>query len=207
MIHLCPECKQQVSQLAQNCPNCGHPFTKPEESIPHEKPASNSGLWLVAGGVGLVCLILILGFIFIINKQPPQTAAASAKPSAEATRALSENELKAKQMELEIERLKLEQAKLKNQPANKIIVQPNAAPAVNITESELRNLDCRSLWILRNTIYARYGRIFSDPEVRSYFNQQDWYQPNSQYHDGLLTSSEKTSAAKIMAVEKQFSCL
>ena len=42
MIHLCPECKQQVSQLAQNCPNCGHPFTKPEESTQHEKPASNS---------------------------------------------------------------------------------------------------------------------------------------------------------------------
>lgn len=207
MIHLCPECKQQVSQLAQNCPNCGHPFTKPDESIQSEKPSSNSSLWLLAGGVGLICLILVLGFILIITKPNPQTAVASAKPSAEASRAPTENELKAKQMELEIERLKLEQAKLKNQPANKIIVAPEAPPAINITESELRNLDCRSLWILRNTIYARYGRIFSDPEVRNYFNQQAWYQPNSGYHDGLLTASEKTSAARVMAVEKQFGCL
>jgi hypothetical protein len=73
--------------------------------------------------------------------------------------------------------------------------------------SELQNIDCRSLWIQRNTIFARYGRVFQSAEVRAYFNQQSWYRPNPGYHEGLLSQAEKQSAARILAAEKSSDCL
>ena len=29
--------------------------------------------------------------------------------------------------------------------------------------------------VLKNSIYARHGRIFKDAELREYFEQQSWY--------------------------------
>ncbi|MEJ0106556.1 MAG: YARHG domain-containing protein [Bacteroidota bacterium] len=33
------------------------------------------------------------------------------------------------------------------------------------------------LKILRNEIYARHGLLFTNEEMKQYFNLQDWYKP------------------------------
>ncbi|WP_055076151.1 protein kinase domain-containing protein [Pseudanabaena sp. 'Roaring Creek'] len=48
--------------------------------------------------------------------------------------------------------------------------------------------------IMRNEIFARYGRRFQDPELQAYFNKQPWYKPiyePDRFPEGLLTSIEQ----------------
>ena len=33
--------------------------------------------------------------------------------------------------------------------------------------------------VARNEIYARHGRIFSDPDLNAYFRSQSWYTPRN----------------------------
>ena len=43
------------------------------------------------------------------------------------------------------------------------------------TTGDLAGYDTGQLRVLRNSIYARHGRIFRDANLRSYFNSQPWY--------------------------------
>lgn len=44
-----------------------------------------------------------------------------------------------------------------------------------LTESDLEALDQDKLNLALNEIFARHGRIFSDPEIKSYFESKSWY--------------------------------
>lgn len=46
-----------------------------------------------------------------------------------------------------------------------------------ITEAELDELSEYEIFIARNEIYARHGRIFHNEELNSYFSAKSWYQP------------------------------
>ncbi len=46
-----------------------------------------------------------------------------------------------------------------------------------VTDEELAALNARQLRLARNEIYARYGRIFTAPDLKAYFSEQPWYQP------------------------------
>lgn len=52
-----------------------------------------------------------------------------------------------------------------------------------LTESDLMGLDAFTCKIARNEIYARYARLFNDPELQTYFNGKSWY-------DGLIEPDE-----------------
>lgn len=43
------------------------------------------------------------------------------------------------------------------------------------TYNDIAGYDKGQLRVLRNSIYARHGRIFKDASLRSYFNSQPWY--------------------------------
>jgi len=45
-----------------------------------------------------------------------------------------------------------------------------------ITDSELDGLSRHELRIARNEIFARHGRMFSDPVLADWFNSKQWYQ-------------------------------
>nr|WP_242018415.1 YARHG domain-containing protein [Pseudanabaena sp. FACHB-1998] len=62
-----------------------------------------------------------------------------------------------------------------------------------VNDSDLANKGSLELDIMRNEIFARYGRRFQDPELQSYFNSQPWYQPRyapNQFPTDLLTPIE-----------------
>lgn len=44
-----------------------------------------------------------------------------------------------------------------------------------ISYEDIMNYDKGQIRVLRNSIYARHGRIFKDKNLRNYFNAQDWY--------------------------------
>ena len=70
------------------------------------------------------------------------------------------------------------------------VVYPLIGPSTYNPPS-LKNISPSELRRLRNSIYAQYGRIFKDPELQHYFNQQWWYEPNSNYSDSLLSKEDK----------------
>ncbi|PZO40859.1 MAG: hypothetical protein DCF19_11155 [Pseudanabaena frigida] len=62
-----------------------------------------------------------------------------------------------------------------------------------ITDNDLADKSLLELDIMRNEVFARYGRQFKDPELQSYFNSQPWYQPRytpENFPTDLLTTTE-----------------
>lgn len=57
-----------------------------------------------------------------------------------------------------------------------------------LTEKDIQGLSTSELRLLRNTIFARHGRIFKDPELSDYFSLKQWYHP--QYEDVSTMLSE-----------------
>jgi len=57
--------------------------------------------------------------------------------------------------------------------------------------------------ILRNMIYARHGRQFSNPRLQAYFASWPWYKPNPNYSDQLLTKTDRQQIEAIRQFEQK----
>ena len=69
-----------------------------------------------------------------------------------------------------------------------------------IADSDLAGKSNLELDIMRNEVFARYGRRFKIPELQSYFNKQPWYQPRyepDQFPEDLLTPIESQNVQYI----------
>lgn len=84
-------------------------------------------------------------------------------------------------------------------------VLPDSATRLYSTD-ELSGLSDWDLYIARNEIYARHGRMFSKDDLQNYFNGQAWYTPlySPEQFDsmGLLSSTEQQNAATILSIEQ-----
>lgn len=73
-----------------------------------------------------------------------------------------------------------------------------------LTELDLMGLDAFTCKIARNEIYARYGRLFTDPELQTYFNGKSWYfghvEPN-EFDDSRLNEYERANLDLIIQYE------
>ncbi len=82
-----------------------------------------------------------------------------------------------------------------------ILVNSSLSP---IEEYQLVNLSDNQLWIARNEIYARHGRIFKNAYLNSYFNSCSWYHPiegKTEVADSELSQIEKDNLQLIIAAE------
>ena len=76
-----------------------------------------------------------------------------------------------------------------------------------VEEYQIMNLSNNSLWIARNEIYARHGKIFENGYLNSYFNSCSWYQPiegKKDVPDSELSQIEKDNIQKIIEAEEAF---
>ena len=48
-----------------------------------------------------------------------------------------------------------------------------------MARGDLNDRSSEELRLMRNTIYARVGREFKDPDLRDYFAKQPWYRPTA----------------------------
>ncbi len=67
---------------------------------------------------------------------------------------------------------------------------------------DVENIRPEDLRIMRNEIYARHGYSFRMKDMRSYFDQQDWYMPISTDVVAKLTEIEQKNQALIKRYEK-----
>ena len=84
-------------------------------------------------------------------------------------------------------------------------VLPDSATRL-YSADELSGLSDWQLYVARNEIYARHGRMFQRQDLQDYFNSQSWYTPlySPEQFDsmGLLSSTEQQNASTILSVEK-----
>ena len=72
-----------------------------------------------------------------------------------------------------------------------------------LTTDDLEYLSEWELMVARNSIFARHGRIFNYKPLKDYFSTWPWYRPNSKFHEGMLTETEKYNANLILQVEQE----
>lgn len=77
-----------------------------------------------------------------------------------------------------------------------------------ITSSDLTGLSLWQLRLLRNTVFAKYGRTYPKPEdwsVQQHFNSRSWYSPNENYNSNQqyvqLTPADEANLAVIKQAE------
>ncbi len=72
-----------------------------------------------------------------------------------------------------------------------------------LSEGDLSGLSLADIRRLRNTIFARHGRIFETSELQAYFASRPWYRPMSDYSDANLTSKDRENLRVILAAENR----
>ena len=63
----------------------------------------------------------------------------------------------------------------------------------SIQHTEISNLPLHDLKFLRGIIFGRHGRVFKDPEIKTYLERQSWYKPNSDFKNSLLNKIENAN--------------
>ncbi|MDX2216922.1 MAG: YARHG domain-containing protein [Oculatellaceae cyanobacterium bins.114] len=74
-----------------------------------------------------------------------------------------------------------------------------------VTTADLEGKSTFELDVLRNSIFARYGRRFDRPDLQTYFDGQSWYEPRyspSQFPNNQLTDLETSNAQFILDYQK-----
>ncbi|MEW6729750.1 MAG: YARHG domain-containing protein [Acidobacteriota bacterium] len=72
-----------------------------------------------------------------------------------------------------------------------------------LTVDQLSDYSRRDLRILRNTIYAKRGRVFKSDILQDYFDRLSWYKPDPAYTDARLTDLDNRNIKIILSVENQ----
>lgn len=66
------------------------------------------------------------------------------------------------------------------------------------TDADLQGESWWLLTLMRNEIYARHGRPFSDPLLRKCFQERGCYRVNPTYNDGQFSARERRNAQFII---------
>lgn len=76
-----------------------------------------------------------------------------------------------------------------------------------LKEEHLANLTNNELWIARNEIYARHGKIFKNEYLSSYFNSCSWYEAKegkNEVYERELNEVEILNLSAIISAEKAY---
>jgi hypothetical protein len=83
---------------------------------------------------------------------------------------------------------------------NKLHNQLSTKP---MTRALLEGLFIEDVRKMRDEIYARRGKVFSNRWTQKYFESFDWYKPDPKFNEAALTVVEKRNVATIAAYEKR----
>lgn len=71
-----------------------------------------------------------------------------------------------------------------------------------IQRKELRGASKRDLSFIRNTLYAKYGKNFKDPELKHHFERFAWYRPTGDDSSIHLNEVEKQNESLLLDLEE-----
>jgi hypothetical protein len=84
-------------------------------------------------------------------------------------------------------------------------VEAKILRGVSVTQSDIAGLARAELRRLRNTVYARHGRIFERMELQQYFDGRPWYKKRADYTDDDLTPIDRDNINLIRTAEDRSS--
>ena len=67
--------------------------------------------------------------------------------------------------------------------------------------SDVAMLDDAALRVLRNEVFAQYGRPFSSADLQAHFGKMSWYHPDPGFEDSRLTANDKANVALLKTLE------
>jgi eukaryotic-like serine/threonine-protein kinase len=182
------------------------PVAHPETTLPSavEKTVKQNRSMVYWASIGAAVLILLAGvgaWLVRYAELIPKQAATSAAPSPTPPPVASPGDAKL---------LPTTTAAANDMNYAKPLNVPRAESAEAIlasgealTEKDLAELGLAELRVLRNTIYARHGRMFESPGLQRYFSSRSWYKPNAAYSDDLLTDADRANLEVLAAAERQ----
>lgn len=74
------------------------------------------------------------------------------------------------------------------------------------TRSELEPLSDYELYVARNEIFARHGRMFVNEDLQKHFDGKSWYSPQyapEEFDRSMLSDIEKKNAELIQQIETE----
>lgn len=80
-------------------------------------------------------------------------------------------------------------------------VEAKILRGVSVSQSDIAGLSRAELRRLRNTVYARHGRIFERMELQQYFDGRPWYKKRADYTDDDLSPIDRDNINLIRAAE------
>ena len=72
-----------------------------------------------------------------------------------------------------------------------------------LTRTMLSGLFVEDVEKMRQEIYARRGKVFKEPWLQTYFASFDWYKPDPEFNDSMLTAVERQNLASLLAYAKK----
>lgn len=73
------------------------------------------------------------------------------------------------------------------------------------SNSELEAMSDYELYLARNEIFARHGRIFNNSDLKEYFGSKSWYEPRytpEEFSDSMLNANEKANVERMAKIEQ-----
>lgn len=67
-----------------------------------------------------------------------------------------------------------------------------------LTDAEVSRLSSAKIQQAINEIYARYGRVFKDSQIKAYFKSTEWYIENPSYNDSNVNDIEKANLSLLI---------
>ena len=80
-------------------------------------------------------------------------------------------------------------------------VETKILRGASVSASDIAGLPRAELRRLRNTVYARHGRIFERMELQQYFDGRPWYKKRADYSDNDLTPVDRDNINLIRTAE------
>jgi hypothetical protein len=136
---------------------------------------------IIGGGLLLLTALGLVAWLLIARRDTVQIQ----EPAKAATPA---NDSKSKEGAVNSSDLRVEDKVLKGEA---------------LSESDISGLPLGEIRRLRNTIFARHGRIFQSSELQNYFAARPWYKPRIDYADTQLTANDRENIRLTQAVENR----
>lgn len=191
-----------MPQAANTTPqpvNYGSGYNPAQFSTQPQVTTQSSRKGVIAGIASAVILLALAAaayWIFIGSKRDTQPAASSNSPSTPSA---------AQPVPTIPQPSATQSDKNTNTPPIQMDAKARAeAKILNGTildNSDIAGLPVSDLRFLRNTVYARYGRVFDSSDLQQYFNNRPWYRPRRDYSDSQLTAADRANVNFFKSVE------
>ena len=175
------------------------PPLAPRPTVQEHLPERKSKTGLIVAGVLSLLILIGLGIIAVLvmtNRRPAPSSSAIVTNPGSAVQPINPTPLPTNANRTE------PAATTPATPADpKGRVEAKILGNQIVDRNDLTGIGDTDLRLLRNTVYARHGRIFEAAELNRYFVTRPWYHGRPEYSDSELTANDRANAGLIKSVE------